>query len=532
MALLYFGGAKLALLLSIPPGNVAVFWPPSGIAVASFLVIGPSVWPGIWIAEFLANTNAYNFSGLFPSLLSVAAGACMATGMVVEALVAVRLIRKYATKNPFERLRNTIVFFLIAPLVGLIGSTVGTLSLLFGRLLSQHGVGRIWLTWFIGDTLGILLVTPTILTVHRYGWARLTRAKWIEFGLFVAAILAYAAGVFFYPYPGPQWSYAVQPLVLLLITWGAFRFSARDNSLAILLLTCVALVGIARNGGFVGLTSLDTHLLIQLFMGILALLSLSMSAITHQQRQTEQSLQTAKHEAEESMRHKTEFLNIAAHELRTPVAAFSLLVEFCKKQLQDGKRIESSTVDRLAYQTKLITRLVDDLLNVARLERGAVALQVEPANLGKVISGCVASFRQQFPNRQIAYQKCDTDPNELCFSFDALRIEQVLNNLIDNAIKYTPEDSSIEVTLDRRSDAVTISVIDHGPGIAQKQRSDIFSSFSRGSSDSAIRNAGLGLGLFVAQNLVRLHGGTMGFDSEEGRGSTFYFTLNKRGSPA
>ena len=106
-----------------------------------------------------------------------------------------------------------------------------------------------------------------------------------------------------------------------------------------------------------------------------------------------------------------------------------------------------------------------------------------------------------------------------------MRIIQILSNMFDNAIKYTPEDAPIEISLEASLSKVRVSVQDHGSGISQKSLEDLFHAFCRGSSPYALKANGLGLGLSISKGIVELHGGQIGVVSEEGKGSTFYFEL-------
>jgi len=169
-----------------------------------------------------------------------------------------------------------------------------------------------------------------------------------------------------------------------------------------------------------------------------------------------------------------------------------------------------------------ISRLVVDLLDVSRLERGAVALHLERIDLNSVITECVNDLKLHEPDRMIKIIKPET-PVE--FNFDSLRIAQVISNVLDNARKYTPKQSPFEITLETKPGHVRISIRDHGPGISDEQKTNLFNAFSRGSDELTSRSGGLGLGLFICSEIIKLHGGTIGVISKMGEGSTFYFEL-------
>lgn len=241
-----------------------------------------------------------------------------------------------------------------------------------------------------------------------------------------------------------------------------------------------------------------------------------------QERRVRDELIAAKEAAEKLSRLKSRFMDIAAHELRTPVTALSSLLQLLQKQQEKGVPIASSSLQRLRRQTDRLTRLVTDLLEISRLERGLLRLHLEFADLGTLISECIAEFADRAPERTIRFAK----PEARCEArMDPVRIHQVLANLLDNALKYTPEASPIEVTLESLPERLRVSVQDRGPGVPQELQEVLFKPFSRGSSDEHERSAGLGLGLYICHEILALHGGSIGLDSRPGAGSRFYFEL-------
>lgn len=244
-----------------------------------------------------------------------------------------------------------------------------------------------------------------------------------------------------------------------------------------------------------------------------------------ERKRAEAELVAAKESAEKAASLKSRFLDIAAHELRTPITVFSIMLELAQKQLKKGQPIDISTLDRLQWQAKRLSHLVVDLLDVSRLERGVVTLHQIRTNMILLISACLEGFIVQAPKRSIIFTK-PQQPIEL--NIDPVRINQVLSNLLDNALKYTSEGSPIEVRAESSPDLVRVSVIDHGVGIKKDQQAELFKPFTRGSSDREERTSGLGLGLFVCRGIIELHGGTIGVVSEAGVGSTFYFELPRK----
>jgi two-component system sensor histidine kinase VicK len=235
-------------------------------------------------------------------------------------------------------------------------------------------------------------------------------------------------------------------------------------------------------------------------------------------------LEAALESAKEAAIVKSRFLDIAAHELRTPITSFSLLLQLTKQKLKKSIPVSESTLQRLQSQVERISKLVIELLDVSRLERGVMTLKPSLTDMVSLIAQSIDDFKLNHPARSINFIIPNTEIEIMC---DNLRIFQVVSNLIDNAIKYTPDNSPIEVSIEKtRNGGALVSVKDSGQGISKKDQETLFSPFVRGAPNQAAHSPGLGLGLFIAREIIALHGGTLGVRSEIGIGSTFYFELN------
>lgn len=217
-------------------------------------------------------------------------------------------------------------------------------------------------------------------------------------------------------------------------------------------------------------------------------------------------------------RKKDDFLAMLGHELRNPMAAISGAIEVMRSRPDDPAQVAKAGAI-LERQVEQLTRLVDDLLDVARITRGKVVLRREPLELGAVAQRAVE------PAQGAAAAKghtLDLDVRALVFvDADRTRLEQMITNLLTNAIKYTDDGGHIRVTVDAdRADAV-ITVADDGIGIAKDVLPTVFDAFNQVDSSIDRGAGGLGVGLTVVRRLVELHGGRVDAKSELGRGSTF-----------
>ncbi len=242
-------------------------------------------------------------------------------------------------------------------------------------------------------------------------------------------------------------------------------------------------------------------------------------------KELEQALIQAKEFAEKAAKSKARFLDIAAHELRNPVTALSLLFELAERRFKKGESVGSSFLSRFREPLERLTYLVVDLLDASKLERGILTLNLKRGDLVSLASTCMDEFQLQAPQRHFVMNTSDPIMDD---EFDEIRINQVLSNLLDNAVKYTPPQSSIEVKLERLPEFVRVSVVDEGTGVDSSKLEQLFNPFSRGDTQMAIRAGGLGLGLSICKGIIGLHGGTIHARSEKGRGSVFYFELPRK----
>lgn len=228
----------------------------------------------------------------------------------------------------------------------------------------------------------------------------------------------------------------------------------------------------------------------------------------------------ARQEAEVAVRQRDEFLSIAAHELKTPLTSLSGQAQLTLRQLRRAGPIDPDRIMRslevIAGQSNRLTMLLNQLLDVSRIEAGKLALMKAPTDLTALVAGIVSVIQPSTNRHQIRL----VAPAELQASVDPLRFEQVVTNLLDNAIKYSPAGGEIEVTLSQPDpDTAELSVRDYGLGIPPAQLTRIFERFYQAHSDG--HSSGLGLGLFVTRQIVELHGGQITAEHPTGDGVRF-----------
>jgi PAS domain S-box-containing protein len=223
-------------------------------------------------------------------------------------------------------------------------------------------------------------------------------------------------------------------------------------------------------------------------------------------------------------RRKDEFLAMLGHELRNPLAPIRTSLELMRSRSQDTAQIARSR-DTIARQITLMTRLVDDLLDVSRITRGTIELKKDTVSLDSIINRALEAARPLIDERRHLLT-LDLPGAPVCLSGDGERLAQVMANLLHNAAKYTDPNGSISLRGAKQADQLVLEVSDNGIGIAPGLCDKIFDLFVQGSSIVEHARGGLGLGLTLVRSLVQLHGGSVKAHSAGlGKGSRFTITL-------
>jgi signal transduction histidine kinase len=223
------------------------------------------------------------------------------------------------------------------------------------------------------------------------------------------------------------------------------------------------------------------------------------------QRQLAEDKARLYQEAQDALRVRGEFLSVASHELRTPVTALLAYTQLMRSRLKRGRlsRAEFGEVlDEVLKQSDRLARLGSQLLDTSRLEAGKLEIKREPTDVAKLVRATVETMTRE---RVIALEA----PTELRAVVDPVRLEQLLGNLLDNALKFSSDDSPLEVKLDEaRPGWLRLSVRDHGIGVPVEHRPRIFERFYQAHAGQHIAGvAGMGLGLYIGQQIVEMHGG-------------------------
>jgi PAS domain S-box-containing protein len=231
----------------------------------------------------------------------------------------------------------------------------------------------------------------------------------------------------------------------------------------------------------------------------------------------------ARRKVEDLSRLKDEFLSIASHELRTPVTSIKGYTQLAKMLIKEGDLNTSEEyLDIALDQIDRMSRLILELLDVSRIETGRLEIRREVIAWSQFVRDVVHRHHTAVSDRRFHVSVPD---DAKIVTGDRDRLEQVLGNLLENAVKYSPDGSDVTVTVDDRGDSLVTAVCDRGIGIPADEIAQVFERFHRGRQVSSTNYGGLGLGLSITKQIIERHGGTIWVESKEGQGTTFYFSL-------
>lgn len=232
---------------------------------------------------------------------------------------------------------------------------------------------------------------------------------------------------------------------------------------------------------------------------------------------------------EEVDRMKSEFISLASHQLRTPLSAIKTYTHM----LYDGYMGELNTAQKNSLNTIIgasnrMNELISTLLNITRMESGTIAITPKSVRLDTLAEDIIKELSLMASSKTIKLTATCKPASGITLTTDALILKEILTNLVSNAIKYTPEKGSVAIKLSKRRDNVVVEVTDSGWGIPKFSQDQIFSKFFRAHNIIKRETTGTGLGLYLVKGLLDTLGGRIWFTSEEGKGTSFFFSLPQK----
>jgi diguanylate cyclase (GGDEF)-like protein len=317
LAVVYFAAGKLGLQLAYVHASATAVWPCTGIAIAALLVFGYRVWPGILIGAFAVNLT---------TLGTVETSIFVAIGDTLEALAGCYLVGRFASgKEAFARAADIFKFALLAGMAATtVSATIGVATLATAGFANWGAFGSIWCTWWLGDAVGAVTVTPLLLLWWENPRLKWTREQAIELAFLFLGLFATGWVVFGEPFHAELKNYPLEYLCIPFLIWAAFRFGRRKAATALCALSIIAVWGTLHGYGPFARESQNTSLLLmQAFMGIIATTTLALAAeVTERKR------------AEERVR------NLAVSDPLTGLANYRQLVEALETEIKRFGRNE------------------------------------------------------------------------------------------------------------------------------------------------------------------------------------------------
>jgi signal transduction histidine kinase/CheY-like chemotaxis protein len=517
----YFVAGRVGLeFFGLLHPSASAVWPPTGVAIAALLTFGRGVAPAVFVGAFLVN---YTTAGSLAGSLGIAAG------NTLEGLAAAYLVTRFAHgREAFDRAIDIFKFAALAAIASTtLSATIGVGVLAFEDPAVRTQLGAIWLTWWLGDASGAMLFTPLLVAWQRNRTLRAPATRVVEGALLLATVVAITAMLFFSPLLG---RYPLAYLCLPPLVWAAFRFRQREVATAVVLMSVVATWATSTGKGpFVMTTPNESLLVLQSFTATIAMTTLIMAALVRERVALLEREQAALKNAEAALRSSDVFIAMLSHELRNPLSAIAAAGELLQRPGVPPEA--SSRAGRIIRrQTVHFTRLIEDLLDVARISAGKMTLHRESVDLADVVSNALQApqtdeVRAWAPvDHKLEHVWVDADPN---------RLNQIITNLLNNALKFTSRLGSIRVYTYQDGGYGVLKIDDTGSGIAAELLPRVFDLFTQGEQGPDRAHGGLGVGLTLVRRLVELHSGHVEAYSEgAGLGSTFVVRLPLAAAPA
>ncbi len=509
LASLYFVLARLGLSVATVAQSVTLVWPSAGVALVALLLFGNRLWPGVALGALLVNA-------LTPGVPFLSASG-MAAGNTLAALLAAYLLRRAGFRLSLERVRDVVLFLILAAgLSSTMSATFGSLSLWSGGVIPREQLGMAWRVWWLGDLMGDLIVAPLLLSLVERAGRRKPPYRWKEAVGLSASLLAISL-IAFGAFPILT-SRLIHPYVVFpVLIWAALRFLVLGAAGANLIVAGTSVwATVDGRGPFSGGTLGENLFQQQIFMAVVALTTLILGAAAAERRR--------------AIRLRDQFLSMTAHELRTPLTPMKLQMHLLRRTLESASGTSDlGIVEQLRKRVSLfdkqidrLARLVDELLDVSRVQSGQLTLKLAEFELGPVVREVVEAFSEELALAKSIVEVHTEDGVQGVW--DRLRIQQVVSNLLTNAMKYgrgRPIVVTVESWAPHRSARIAIS--DGGAGIPLTEQETIFEAFERGSHVPGV--GGLGLGLYIVSRIVEAHHGSISVNSKLGVGSTFTVQL-------
>jgi signal transduction histidine kinase len=506
--ILYYLAALAAVKIHSLSGLSPLIWLPTGVGIAALVLVGKSFRPWIFVAAFL---SSYSLHYPLPICLGIALGS------FVQTVLAAWFLKKTSETTPtLTKVKEVIGFaVLVMGVSTFLGTSIDAVSLVVFGSMSLEDATVLWRSWWLSQAMSCLIIAAPCI-----GWwndIRFRIGGALKLGweaAFLGAVIV-ATCIFIYtPLSVYNHSLIIRPFFLFsLMIWAAVRFDIFGATSTLLVLAGTSIYGNILGFAAASNVPLNERMILQQYFTMaLGVTGLVISA--------------AIREKETALEARSEFLSIASHELKTPIAALSLQLQVAERKLQAKPDRNAYETEQLAFlgktglQISRLVQIVEQLLDVSRIDRRMVSLQFEEIDLTDFIRHIVDRLES---NLKAAGCSVSLHLQKGLFcKWDVLRFEQVFENLLSNATKYA-SGKPIQIESKEANGIIEIAIRDNGPGIDKSKQTQIFERFIRANSSPQIK--GLGLGLFITRQIIEAHGGTIWVESKPGEGTSFLMKI-------
>ncbi len=542
LGVVYYIAAKVGLMMVEIRGGPSLVWVSSGISLAAVVRLGYRVWPGIVLGGLLTNLELG---------LSAPVGLPLLLAEVLEALLGAFLVRRFCSSPDFlDRARDAFLFVgFVTPVSTAVGALIGGTSVALGGVAFSAGYLQILLTYWLGDLLGFLVVAPLLLAWTGRVDVPLDRKRIAE-GVILLGILVLVCGIAFGGWLPRQITTYQSPLAFLLlpfVVWAAYRFGLRGATTATAIAALTAVFGtLGGYGPFVKETLQESLFLQQSFVGLVAAAAKVKAPANAQRQRAEDAHRRAHDELDDRVRARTADLVMAnewlqkafaerersveqlreserlasigtlatgiAHEINNPLGGIVLSAEYAlaAKDAPDGSEVVTSALADIVQQAKRGGQIVKSVLQFARRE----PTERWANDLNQLIRSALDMTRSSIEKVGV-FMEIELDEALPHIRINPFEMQQVLVNVIQNAVEAGDSRTRITIRSERTPEGVRVTVEDNGPGLSEPERRRVFDPFYT----TRQREGGTGLGLSIAHGIVAQHGGEISLVSEPGWGT-------------
>lgn len=336
--------------------------------------------------------------------------------------------------------------------------------------------------------------------------------------------------------------FAVPALLTSTLVITHFLFFTTYKDVPYVCLFCIVLISASYGGGrcalfasFITFIAAIVYQYLNLRADIVTLFlylvsSLFLTALLHfflKHQHAQDALLITSHQTNEELirleKNHEDFINMAAHELKSPVTVLKAYIQLISLKMNKQKHYDYPPVmDKMDMQLDKLLNLINDLQDAAKVKSESLSVLVNDFNINESIRNCTDAILAINPEATIEYELAEPDP---VVKADQERIEQVITNFIGNGLKYSVREKRLKIKSSFHAGTVKIAVIDSGLGIPVEKQAHVFERFFRVRTPYVNQLPGLGLGLFICKEIIKQHDGEIGLNSEEGKGSEFWFSL-------